>query len=138
MNNSSRGEKIKSARKKAHISQKELGERLGVTQAMISAYEQGIRRPKLETMQKIATALGIDERELFDGDLEYIFHKAFEETDLEERKDALIIDGILVSEKNLIRKYRKLNSEGKAEAIKRVEELSYIPKFTSENSCPFD
>ncbi len=37
------GEKIKDARKKAKLSQKELGMKLGVSQAMIAQYESGKR-----------------------------------------------------------------------------------------------
>ena len=51
------GEKIKSIRKKNKISQQELGNMLGVSQAMIAQYENGKRIPKLETIKKIAIAL---------------------------------------------------------------------------------
>lgn len=54
------GEKIKEARKKAGLSQKELGDKLGVSQAMIGQYETGKRKPKLETLDKIAEALSVD------------------------------------------------------------------------------
>lgn len=139
MNSDDRGERIKQARKKAHLSQKELGDRLGVTQAMISAYEQGVRKPKLETMQKIATALGISEQELLGyNNSEYVLYKALEGSDPDEQNNSLVINGVLVSEKNLLRQYRELNRIGKAEAIKRVKELKYIPEFTGKDDIPFD
>ena len=51
------GEKIKSIRKIKKISQQELGNMLGVSQAMIAQYENGKRIPKIETLIKIAEAL---------------------------------------------------------------------------------
>ena len=52
-------EKIKQARKKAGLTQEELALKLGVSQAMISAYEKGLRNPKWETIRSIANALGV-------------------------------------------------------------------------------
>ena len=53
------GERIKGARKTASLTQDELAARLGVTQAVIGQYERGIRKPKMDTIQRIADALGI-------------------------------------------------------------------------------
>ena len=53
------GEKIREIRKSKNLSQKQLGERLGVSQAMIAQYENGDRNPKFETLLKIADALGV-------------------------------------------------------------------------------
>ena len=61
------GNKIKEARKKAKLSQKELGIKLGVSQAMIGQYESGKRKPKLETLDKIANALNVDVWDFYDG-----------------------------------------------------------------------
>lgn len=52
------GRRIKEARTSINISQLELGKRLGVSQSMIAQYENNLRNPKLETLQKIADALG--------------------------------------------------------------------------------
>lgn len=51
------GEKIKTARKKAGLTQKELGEKLGVSAAMIAQYETGKRTPKISTIEKIINAI---------------------------------------------------------------------------------
>lgn len=64
MNKLSIGEKIKTARKKAGLTQKELGEKLGVSAAMIAQYETGKRTPKIETIQKIAGAVGVSADEI--------------------------------------------------------------------------
>lgn len=51
---------IKEARKKAGLTQKELGALVGTSEAMISQYENGHRRPKYTTLETIAKALGIE------------------------------------------------------------------------------
>ena len=53
------GEQIRKYRKQAGISQKILGERLGVSQQHIAQYENGKRIPKTETIRKIAYALNV-------------------------------------------------------------------------------
>ena len=49
---------IKNARLTVGITQAELAHRLGVTPQAISQYERGIKKPKIETIEKIADALG--------------------------------------------------------------------------------
>ena len=47
------------ARNKQHITQKELAERTGITQADISRIENGIRNPSLAMVKRIAEGLGM-------------------------------------------------------------------------------
>lgn len=54
------GERIKAARKKKHLTQAILAERMNVSGAMIAQYEKGVRNPKYETIQKFADALGVE------------------------------------------------------------------------------
>ena len=51
--------KIKDARKTKGLTQKQLADRLGVTQATVGQYETNKQPPKLSTLFKIATALGV-------------------------------------------------------------------------------
>ena len=51
-------ENMKTIRKQKGLSQKDLADRLGVTPAMVSAYENGKRLPKLQNIKRIAAALG--------------------------------------------------------------------------------
>ena len=53
------GDRIKEARKRANMTQKELGDRLGVSPVMISQYESDKRKPKINTLERISTALNI-------------------------------------------------------------------------------
>lgn len=58
------GQLIRAARKRAKMTQTELAEKLGISYVGVSQWENGIRNPKHETMQKIADALGISLSEL--------------------------------------------------------------------------
>ena len=58
------GERIQMVRKAAGLSQKELGERLKVSGSMIGQYENNLRKPKRETLEKIAEALNVSWEEL--------------------------------------------------------------------------
>jgi transcriptional regulator with XRE-family HTH domain len=62
------GENIKSAREASGLTQAELGKLIGVTGVAIMRYEKGLREPKLETLQKIASALKVDIYSLADFD----------------------------------------------------------------------
>lgn len=61
------GARIKAARKTAGITQSELANRLGVSQAMVAQYESDSRNPKFETLQKIADALEVPIYTLIDS-----------------------------------------------------------------------
>lgn len=51
---------IKNARLVVGVTQAELARRLGVTPQAISQYERGEKKPKIETIKKIADALGVN------------------------------------------------------------------------------
>lgn len=60
------GEKIKAVRLQKGVSQTALAKTLGVSTAMIFQYEVGKRKPKVETLSKIAGALGVDLKVFYD------------------------------------------------------------------------
>lgn len=53
------GEKIRAARKRQGMTQKQLGERSGIAEPTIRKYELGKLNPKRETLAKISRALGV-------------------------------------------------------------------------------
>ncbi len=57
-------EQIKRIRKQRGLSQKELGQRIGVSQQVMTNYERGLREPNLETLLKIAGALDVSVEDL--------------------------------------------------------------------------
>jgi transcriptional regulator with XRE-family HTH domain len=56
------GSLILSARLKAGLTQKQLSDRLGVTQPVVAAYESGRRQPTVQTLMRILAAAGFDLR----------------------------------------------------------------------------
>ena len=65
------GELIKERRTELGLSQRELGERLGVTGSMIGQYENGTRTPKFQTLCKIAAALETQVANLYGKDVSF-------------------------------------------------------------------
>ncbi len=53
------GKRLKEIRKKAHITQQQLGEMVGVTKVSICCYENGTRTPTLETLIDLADSLNV-------------------------------------------------------------------------------
>jgi transcriptional regulator with XRE-family HTH domain len=56
------GSLILSARLKAGLTQRQLADRLGVTQPVVAAYESGRRQPTVPTLMRIVSAAGFDLR----------------------------------------------------------------------------
>ncbi len=52
------GERILGLRKELNLSQKELAEKTGITEASLSRYENNLREPKAEIITKISEVLG--------------------------------------------------------------------------------
>lgn len=51
--------RLKQLRNNKHLTQAQLANRIGVTPAMISAYESDLKQPALETIVKIANLFGV-------------------------------------------------------------------------------
>lgn len=51
---------IREARRRAGLSQVELGRRAGVTQSVVSAYESGVRQPSVPTLARLVHATGFE------------------------------------------------------------------------------
>lgn len=60
------GDNIKKIRERNGLTQKQLGEKCGMADSAIRRYELGKANPKIETVQKIANALGVDAGDLDD------------------------------------------------------------------------
>lgn len=127
------GKKIKSYRIDNRLTQKKLGEKLGVTAVTIGQWETGKRKPKIETLNKIADALNISVRNL----IGVTFDNEISQNSIDEHKGKeleQLFHGIFMSdqEENLMQIYNIfdcLNEIGQRVAIERLEELAEIPKY---------
>ena len=59
---------IQKIRKERGFTQAELAKKAGISEISVRKYESGERRPKIETLSKIAIALNIPVADLFEGD----------------------------------------------------------------------
>lgn len=112
------GEKIRSTRKAAGKTQKELSSITGFSTNTISRYETGERVPSWDSIRQIAGALGLTAAELLTGVDEHT-HDAI--SDFEE-SDSL--------HNRLLSAFDSLNDNGKNVAVERVEELAEMKKYT--------
>ena len=138
------GENIKKARKAAGLTQKELGERMGVKAGTVSAFEKDRTYAKLSTLEKFADALDIPVTDLLDDDTMYnmtfktIIEKKNNLIKAVEKPSRTISNALQSLDWDKQRKisldtyYESLNTKGQIEAVKRVEELTYIPDYIDD------
>lgn len=120
------GEKIKKARTDAKMTQKELAEKCGMADSAIRKYESGKVVPKLDTIAKIARAMG-----LYAGDLV----DAGQWVQVQPGEDS---EPTSAAESQLIYHFRTLNDNGQTVAVERVQELTQIPAYQRAQSAPQD
>ena len=76
------GERIAIARKNAGLTQTDVAKKLNLSVSMVSAWESGIRTPKLDTILRICNAIGCDTSEI----LNTVDFSTDTETEVEELK----------------------------------------------------
>lgn len=74
------GDKIRKYRTLKGLTQKQLGEMVGVSEAYIRAYESGRRNPKQQSLEAIATALHVNVEALTGADFDGVkaMHRLFQ------------------------------------------------------------
>ena len=121
------GENIKKYRKAKGFTQKELAESVGVAAITIQQYERNVREPKMDTVVRLAQALGISVADLYGSCITDFVERSAQERTTEaqkERQTALHkIDRIL----------GQMNAKGIKVAVERVEELSHVPEYQKRN-----
>lgn len=129
------GERIKEFRLRKGMTQQQLADLIGVQRAAISKYEKNIVDIPLKQLKRIANALNANIYDLVDDNTEigtignYYFKRNSDNSyEFESTKIMSEIPDKLISD------YNKLNTLGKGEAIKRVEELTEIPKYTKPDN----
>ena len=103
------GRNIKNARKRKGLSQKQLGELLHVSQAAIGQFENEKSTPKLETVEKIATALSIPMSDLLE---------LGSNTPTPSYEDASFLERL-----------HTLNDKGKEKAFAYLDDIAGNPKY---------
>lgn len=123
------GERIKQARKEKKLTQKALGKACGIDEANIRKYELGKANPKMETVEKIAEALGVPTVSLlgFEDNLHIpdIGSAIYAFSNEETRK---VID--------MLSDYKKLNEKGRQKAVEYTNDLTRIEEYTKKEEEP--
>lgn len=116
--------RIKKYRKAKGLTQKQLGELLEVSQAMIAQYEKGLRHPKIETLCKVSAALEINLSDLLDADPCSIDESKNINMAFSKNNDTRVS----ISD-NIIQKLDQLNYLGQAKAIEYITDLTEQKKY---------
>lgn len=125
------GEKIRQLRTEKGMTQKELGSKCGLADSAIRRYELGGANPKIDTITKIANALGVNIFDLAEipctvpAEKDYI---QFVKTEHAICPPETNNTGMLNTQ--IMQDFHKLNTLGQQEAVKRVQELTEIPRYT--------
>lgn len=122
------GEEIKAARKSVGLTQKQLGEKLGVSAAMIAQYETGKRIPKTPTFKKIIDTIAICANDAQSEVYTALLGKQWSTIDYST--DQIVNTK---SKKNeILFFYNRLNKTGQQKAIEQVEMLTKIPEYRAD------
>jgi len=134
-------DRIRNIRKKNNLTQKELAQKTGLSIASIQGYEQGKYKPKIEQLQKIASALNASLYDL----IQYVEDINYSSQELMDLKNAVLNDPrtmLQYRDSLVMDPYHQLNEEGQNKAIELVELLTKIPEYKKnpeelENSLNF-
>ncbi|MGN0306213.1 MAG: helix-turn-helix transcriptional regulator [Lachnospiraceae bacterium] len=127
--------RLKELRKGLGLTQQELADLLNVSQNAIYNWENGKRQPRLEQLRKISEYFNVPLYELISEMVDFWGHVSPEEIVKDLTFDSLMPDDIIpvsdIQEQKIITDFRQLNGCGKMEAIKRIEELTEITRYTN-------
>lgn len=133
------GEKIREIRKARGLTQKELGEKAGIAEPTIRRYELGKLNPKIETVKKIADALGVDMNALYgetktdSRDFDFVLISDYLRGAERLAKNPFI-DSSSKQTVALMEYFCCLNQEGKNTAVERLRELTEIERYQDGNA----
>lgn len=144
------GERIRSARKKRGMTQKQLGQACGIDEANIRKYEADRQNPKFETLQKIASALGVSIAKLLPDDYlvpyedvadaikQDMIDNAASPEEYEEAINTNVLDiqrQLLLGDiqqrqlQKIIDYFYAMNEEGQEKAVESVEIIAGNPRY---------
>ena len=111
-------ERLRELRTAAGYSMEELGSRIGVGKSAIGNYEAGSRFPKHDKIEMLA--------DIFHVDIDYLYGRS---DDIQKSED---------DDSRITHLINMLNSEGRLEAIKRIYELTYVPRYVVAEISDYD
>ena len=127
-------QKIKALRTNAGYTQKQLAEKMNVSQTAIALWENGSREPNMDTIKEIAEIFGVTPAFIigFDEKIEELL-EIYAKSTAQRRynpqsayKSTNLIDDKTIKVNNL---FEQLNDIGQDKAIDQVELLTKIPEY---------
>lgn len=122
------GKKIKRFRTDANITQRKMAKLLGIPYSTYSNYENDNRTPDTDTLGKICDILHISMSDLIGPVVGPMGNSVFV-PDPEKAARGYRLNRLDTA-------FYELNEEGQNEAIKRVEELTEIPRYRRQDTPP--
>lgn len=126
------GERLKAVRKEKKMSQRELGERLGVSQQTIAQYEKAQSMPKSSTVDRLADALDVDWRLLQDEPRRTI---VFTERDRQKIYKEVVK---LQLEEDLLDTFHALNEKGQEKVVNYSIDIYNNPEYRADQNPAAD
>lgn len=138
------GEKIRKIRKQKKMTQNALAGLTGLAAITIRQYEANKYIPKIENLLKITHALETNLPEFLEPDQTISEYDIYDDVQnslikindgklYQEIETKIINSNFLFNEeqRRILLLFDALNPDGKKEALKRIEELSFIPAYSS-------
>ena len=132
------GQRVKNARKAAGMTQADLAKKLNIPFQSISQWERDVRKPKFESLRKIAKEVNCPITDLLTEDdiplvrLGYdVGRQVGSDEEIEYLTKALWYSFSDI-EQEVVYLLAQLNEEVQQKAVERVEELTEIPKYQKE------
>lgn len=128
------GEIIKSERLKNGLSQRELGEKVEMSQQMIAQYENGKRKPKFENLKKIAIALNVQIDVFLSEDTNELIENIYDlynDNNIKKIEETPEEHALKTS---LNFNFISLNLEGKQKVVDYSEDLVNSKKYTKKEN----
>lgn len=133
------GQRIQQARKKAGLSQKQLGEKLGLSASMIGQWENDLRNPKYDTLKRIAAALDTEAWKLMGHDSSI---RVRPQSDKKDIPPAEALNHLLSTLDNIAKTFpaadkldwaiQRLNDSGQEKLADYALDLIKIPEYRAE------
>lgn len=143
------GEKIKTIRKAHRVTQKQLSSATGLAEITIRQYEANKYSPKADNLIKIAAALGVNIAEFLEPGQILREYDSVDDTwntlsmdeqgNIKQHVQTQVTFKTFqpnINQQTLLRCFDSLNEKGKKEALKRIEELSQLPQYSTSKEPP--
>lgn len=129
------GERIKKIRIDKGLTQKQVGQLSGMADSAIRKYELGVQNPKVETIQRIADALGVSASFLIGFDEKIVNPTQYSPEEIKEIQQGAWdaykshIEESTGTRAQLLNNFYKLNDKGQQKAVELIGLLAGNPEF---------